>query len=70
MEWTDQMCRFNILDRYTAEGLRFTRLDPTSIMMYSFPAFWTTNNVGTPWNTTLSTSDRQFISMLYPRTTK
>lgn len=69
MAWSEAQCRFNILDRYTPEGLKFTRIDPTSIMMYAFPVEWTTNKVGTPWNVTLSPSDRQFIGMLYPRTT-
>ena len=69
MGWTPQMCRSNILDRNTAAGVKFTRLDPASIMMYAFPAAWTTNNVATPWNSKLSALDKQFIRTLYPRTT-
>jgi hypothetical protein len=68
MEWSEAECRFNILDRLSPQGLRFTRMDRTSIMMYAFPPAWTKNGVGTPWNTTLSTLDRQFIRTLYPRT--
>jgi serralysin len=67
MGWNEQMCRSNILDRHTADGVKFTRLDAASIMMYAFPAAWTKNNVATPWNSKLSALDKQFIRTMYPR---
>jgi hypothetical protein len=69
MRWDEAQCRFNILDRYSPQGMKYTRLDPSSIMMYAFPPEWTNNRMATAWNVSLSALDRQFISALYPRTT-
>ena len=44
--------------------------DPDSIMLYAFPAQWTTNGVATHANDVLSSLDKEFIAgaAMYPRT--
>jgi len=69
--WDAETTRHNILQRYRAEQINGTRFDPESIMLYFFPAEWTTNGVGTQANEVLSAMDKQFIAgaKMYPRTT-
>ena len=64
--WTRDDVDHNIFEKYTPEQLIFTRLDPQSVMMYSFPKEWTTNGYSTPWNYTLSPEDTTFIARFYP----
>jgi hypothetical protein len=68
--WDEETTRRNILQRYQADQIHGTRFDPESIMLYFFPAEWTTNGVGTQANETLSDLDRQFIAgaRMYPPT--
>ena len=42
--------------------------DPASIMMFAFPASWTTTGVGYEQPTQLSPMDKAYIARLYPRT--
>ena len=69
--WDEETTRFNILQRYEADQIQGTAFDPASIMLYFFPAEWTTNGVGTQANDRLSATDRQFIAgaRMYPRNT-
>jgi serralysin len=64
--WKKEDVDHNIFEKYTPEQLVFTRMDPQSIMMYSFPKEWTTNGVSTPWNYKLSAEDTAFIARFYP----
>jgi hypothetical protein len=41
--------------------------DPSSIMMYNFPASWTLDGKGFSAGTALSASDKKFVAELYPR---
>jgi hypothetical protein len=68
--WDEATTRHNILERYRADQIHGTRFDPESIMLYFFPAEWTTNGVGTKANEVLSALDKQFIAgaAMYPRT--
>jgi hypothetical protein len=40
-------------------------MDKASIMMYPFPATWTTNGVSTPMNSKLSERDKKVIRAVY-----
>jgi hypothetical protein len=68
--WDEQTTRHNILKKYTMDQINGTAFDPESIMLYFFPAEWTTNGIGTQANEILSGIDKQFIAgaKMYPRT--
>ena len=67
--WDESTTRHNILSRYRADQINGTAFDPQSIMLYFFPAAWTTNGVGTEANEVLSAMDKQFIAgaRMYPK---
>jgi len=66
--WSQADVDQNIFQQYTPQQLALTRMDPTSIMMYSFPAEWTSNSppISTPWNYQLSDGDTQLAAQIYP----
>lgn len=68
--WDEQTVRHNVLRRYSADQINGTTFDPKSIMLYFFPAAWTTNGIGTSANEVLSQVDKQFIAgaKMYPKT--
>ncbi|MBT9487873.1 MAG: peptidase [Rubrivivax sp.] len=68
--WDAETTRHNILQRYRADQVNGTSFDPKSVMLYFFPADWTTNGIGTEANETLSAVDKQFIAgaKMYPKT--
>ena len=68
--WDAATTRHNILERYRADQVNGTTFDPKSIMLYFFPATWTTNGIGTNANDVLSATDQQFIAgaKMYPKT--
>jgi hypothetical protein len=59
----------NVFMKYAAAQTNYSHFDPASIMEYFIPAFLTTNNVAIPGNTTLSDTDKSYISAWYPRAT-
>jgi hypothetical protein len=67
--WDEATTRHNIIARYRADQVNATTFDAKSIMLYFFPADWTTNGVGTSANHTLSSMDKQFIAgaKMYPK---
>jgi len=67
--WDEQTTRHNILFRYRADQINGTKFDPKSIMLYFFPADWTSNGIGTEANDVLSEIDRSFIAAakMYPK---
>lgn len=67
--WDAATTRHNVLSRYRAEQINGTAFDPESIMLYFFPAEWTTNGIGTQANEVLSRMDRQFVAgaKMYPK---
>ncbi|MBE0548700.1 MAG: peptidase [Rubrivivax sp.] len=67
--WDEQTTRHNILFRYRADQVNGTNFDPQSIMLYFFPAEWTSNGIGTEANEVLSAMDKQFIAgaRMYPK---
>lgn len=67
--WDEATTRHNILRRYTADQINGTTFDPKSIMLYFFPAEWTTNGIGTQANEVLSAMDKAFVAgaRMYPK---
>lgn len=64
--WDRETIDFNMFNAAAANEHNFTEFDPTSIMMYSFPAEWTTDGFSTDENVKLSPKDKEFISEQYP----
>lgn len=64
--WSKAMVDHNVFQKYAATVTQFSRFDMKSIMLYPFPAGWTTNGVGTPVNSALSDTDRNFMNRCYP----
>lgn len=67
--WDEETVRHNVLEKYSADQIFGTVFDPDSIMLYSFPAEWTLNNIATHENSRLSAMDKDFIASakMYPR---
>jgi hypothetical protein len=67
--WDEATTRHNILHRYRADQIKGTAFDPDSVMLYFFPAEWTSNGIATRANEWLSATDRAFISgaQMYPK---
>lgn len=67
--WDEATTRHNVLRKYSASQLNGTDFDPDSIMLYFFPASWTTNNIATKANDVLSKLDKEFIAgaKMYPK---
>lgn len=63
--WSEEKIRRNVLDHYTAHKIHGTPFDMNSIMLYPFPAEWTTNTNGTRNNTDLSDMDISLVQELY-----
>lgn len=68
--WDEATARHNVLSKYTADQLNGTGFDRDSIMLYFFPASWTTNGIATKANDVLSKLDKEFIAgaKMYPNT--
>ncbi len=68
--WSEAMTRHNVLEKYRADQINGTEFDPRSIMLYFFPAEWTSNGVGTQSNEVLSKLDKDFVAgaKMYPKT--
>lgn len=67
--WDEATIRHNVLNKYAVNQIRGTQFDPKSIMLYFFPANWTTNGIGTQANEVLSALDKSFIAgaSAYPK---
>ena len=64
--WTKEQIDFNILQKYSPNGISATIFDKDSIMLYQFPADLFLDKVATPENTQLSEKDKSFIQQMYP----
>lgn len=64
--WTEEQVRSNVLNLFPDEETNFSAFDPLSIMLYSFPAELTLDGSSTQWNTSLSETDKGFMSRTYP----
>jgi len=56
----------NIFKVFNDSFTNYSVYDPQSIMLYYFPPEFTVDGTGTPDNTTLSKTDRDWIAKLYP----
>jgi hypothetical protein len=66
--WSEATVENNMFRRYGRTITQFTKQDPTSIMMYSFPKSWTEDGFQAPENHELSAMDKEYIAKMYPRT--
>ena len=65
--WSKADIDFNILEKYSPNGINATIFDMHSIMLYQFPAALFLNHVGTPNNYHVSAKDKAFIAKMYPK---
>jgi hypothetical protein len=67
--WDEATVRHNVFRKYEVDQIKGTAFDADSIMLYSFPASWTLNGVGTHSNELLSGMDRAFVAgaNMYPK---
>jgi hypothetical protein len=56
----------NILDSLKG-NVSNSDYDPKSVMLYHFPPEWTLDRQSTPFNTTLSETDKVWIAKMYPK---
>lgn len=66
--WDIDTIRRNVLNKYRRDQVNGTAFDGGSIMLYSFPASWTTDGFHTAPNDVLSDVDKAFIgsAVAYP----
>jgi hypothetical protein len=65
--WSEQTTEQNIINKYDKNSINGSGFDPLSIMLYFFPAYLTTNGVGTKQNLRMSGLDTVWISKMYPK---
>jgi serralysin len=65
--WSQAQVDHNVFNTYQRDMTQFTAFDPKSIMLYSFPKRWTTNNMAFTTNRVLSDTDKKFIADRYPK---
>lgn len=64
--WSAATVDVNIFAKYSATQTNFSSFDAQSIMLYSISSKLTTNGFSVGSNTTLSATDKSFISQIYP----
>ena len=66
--WSKEQIDYNVLSRYSPEGISFTKFDEKSIMLYVFDSKLFSDNLGsTNNNTELSEQDKSMLRKMYPR---
>lgn len=67
--WDEATVRHNVFRKYALDQIKGTEFDADSIMLYAFPASWTTNGVATHENEVLSALDEEFVAgaTMYPK---
>jgi len=65
--WDQQTIDHNMYAKYDVSQINGSDLDPTSVMLYSFPASWTLSGFHTDPNESLSAVDKAFAQRVYPR---
>jgi len=65
--WPKETIDFNILEKYSPDGVSATLFDPDSIMLYMFPPQLFLDHKSTNNNTDLSNMDKWFIRQMYPK---
>jgi len=56
----------NLFQKYSVSETNYSTYDPGSIMHYVVPPELTTNGIGVPFNTELSSVDKQYAGYFYP----
>lgn len=65
--WDEDAIRFNVLQKYSPKGVKATKFDAKSIMLYSFDAALFADELGpTNENSKLSPTDTAMIKQMYP----
>jgi hypothetical protein len=64
--WSRDEVDFNIFKTYGSDQTQFSKFDPASIMLYPVPQELTLGDFEIGWNSTLSGTDKSFISERYP----
>jgi hypothetical protein len=64
--WSEKTTEENIIHKYDKSSVNGSSFDPLSVMLYFFPSYLTTNNVGTKQNLRFSGEDVLWISKMYP----
>jgi hypothetical protein len=65
--WDRATIDHNMFAKYDKTQTNFTKFDPQSIMLYSFPRTWTLDGMTFPSNTKLSATDTKYIKEQYPK---
>ncbi|KAL8867951.1 MAG: hypothetical protein Q9174_005323 [Haloplaca sp. 1 TL-2023] len=68
--WDRKKVDSNMFTKHGLDKVKATQFDLKSIMLYHYPAEWTTNGKGTPFNTDLSDKDKSYIRFVYPHPKK
>lgn len=64
--WEPNQIDANIFAKYNKTQTQNSVFDPSSIMIYAIPAELTLDGFSVDWNSTLSETDKAFVSLLYP----
>lgn len=64
--WDQDTIDHNMYAKYDVNQINGSALDPKSVMLYSFPATWTTSGFHTEPNEVLSAVDKEFGKRVYP----
>lgn len=62
--WSVAQIRSNVLS-VAPKSSQFTKFDPSSVMLYFFPASWTLDGKGTSQNCCISAVDSSFVAGIY-----
>jgi len=66
--WDTATIDHNMFDAYSKTEKNYTKVDPTSIMMYPIPASWVTDpKFAAGLNSNLSATDKNFVHQQYPK---
>jgi hypothetical protein len=68
--WPEWKVRSNIFNKYNRNQVQGSNFDQYSIMLYEIPLAWTRNGFSSKANYSLSTTDKAFISAMYPFTAR
>lgn len=64
--WTKEMVDRNVFMKYSSTQTNYSAYDPLSVMHYAIDPSLTTDGKGTPFNSNLSQTDKQFATVFYP----
>lgn len=65
--WDQATIDHNLYAKYSVSQINGSDFDPKSVMLYSFPASWTTNGFHSEPNETVSAVDKQMAAQVYPK---